>query len=203
MASLEQPTVKSKCHHFLIIIITDIIGRCHFDFWYTIASDENVVICVSVNVSGIVRAESRFAPSQWETALLCNDVSHWLGASLESALIVTESNSYISRDHSNTPSHYLNQCWFIISRVHWHSHEIPNPSITKIVPNITYLKFLSNLPGANGIKSRLGVKCVYVFDSFQTTYLYYIDIREYLHLYLTENSVFVFWGKSAFDPSLD
>ena len=32
------------------------------------------------------RAGSRFAPSQWETALLCNDVSHWLGASLESAL---------------------------------------------------------------------------------------------------------------------
>ena len=25
------------------------------------------------------RADSRFAPSQWETALLCNDVSHWLG----------------------------------------------------------------------------------------------------------------------------
>ena len=24
----------------------------------------------------------RFAPSQWETALLCNDVSHWLGARL-------------------------------------------------------------------------------------------------------------------------
>ena len=32
------------------------------------------------------RADSRFVPSQWETALLCNDVSHWLGASLESAL---------------------------------------------------------------------------------------------------------------------
>ena len=32
------------------------------------------------------RADSRFAPSQWETALLCNDVSHWLGARLESAL---------------------------------------------------------------------------------------------------------------------
>ena len=29
------------------------------------------------------RDDSRFAPSQWETALLCNDVSHWLGASLE------------------------------------------------------------------------------------------------------------------------
>ena len=32
------------------------------------------------------RADSRLAPSQWETALLCNDVSHWLGTSLESAL---------------------------------------------------------------------------------------------------------------------
>ena len=29
---------------------------------------------------------SRFAPSQWETALRCNDVSHWPGGSLESAL---------------------------------------------------------------------------------------------------------------------
>ena len=27
-----------------------------------------------------IRADSRFAPSQWETALLCKDVSHWLGA---------------------------------------------------------------------------------------------------------------------------
>ena len=32
-------------------------------------------------------SDSRFAPSQWETALLCNDVSHWLGANLESALL--------------------------------------------------------------------------------------------------------------------
>ena len=33
-----------------------------------------------------IRADSRFAPSQWEKALLCNDVSHWLGTNLESAL---------------------------------------------------------------------------------------------------------------------
>ena len=33
-----------------------------------------------------LRADSRFAPSQWETALFCNDVSHWLGTNLESAL---------------------------------------------------------------------------------------------------------------------
>ena len=40
------------------------------------------------------RADSRFAPSQWETALRCNyhdDVSHWLGASLESALNMADS----------------------------------------------------------------------------------------------------------------
>ena len=32
------------------------------------------------------RADSRFPPSQWEAALLCNDDSYWLGTSLESAL---------------------------------------------------------------------------------------------------------------------
>ena len=31
------------------------------------------------------RADSRLAANQWETALLCNNVSHWLGTSLESA----------------------------------------------------------------------------------------------------------------------
>ena len=29
---------------------------------------------------------SRLVPSQWETALLCNGIPHWLGTSLESAL---------------------------------------------------------------------------------------------------------------------
>ena len=41
----------------------------------------------SVSVNVIRRVDSRFAPSQWETALFCNDVSHWLGTNLESALI--------------------------------------------------------------------------------------------------------------------
>ena len=34
------------------------------------------------------RADTRFATSQWKTASLCNDVSHWLGANLESALSI-------------------------------------------------------------------------------------------------------------------
>ena len=32
------------------------------------------------------RADSRLAPSQWETSLQSNAVSHWLGANIESAL---------------------------------------------------------------------------------------------------------------------
>ena len=40
--------------------------------------------CVTDN--GTFRADSRFAPSQWETTLLCSNISHWLGASLESTL---------------------------------------------------------------------------------------------------------------------
>ena len=34
----------------------------------------------------LFRADSRLAPSQWETSLQSNTVSHWLGANLESAL---------------------------------------------------------------------------------------------------------------------
>ena len=33
----------------------------------------------------LCRADSRFVHNQWETALLCNDVSHWLGTRLGSA----------------------------------------------------------------------------------------------------------------------
>ena len=48
-------------------------------------------------------ADSRFAPSHWETSLLCNDVSHWPGASLESAL-----TEYVC-------------CWFLQVRISYGS----------------------------------------------------------------------------------
>ena len=47
-----------------------------------------------------VRADSRFVPSRWEVSLLCNDVSHWLGTNLESALY-----THISPDVL---------CWYLI-----------------------------------------------------------------------------------------
>ena len=42
------------------------------------------------------RVESRFAPSRWEPALLYNDVSHWLGARLESALLACDFGIYLA-----------------------------------------------------------------------------------------------------------
>ena len=46
--------------------------------WYTF---------LTMNYLYLYRADSRFAPSQWETSLQSNAVSHWLGSSLESALL--------------------------------------------------------------------------------------------------------------------
>ena len=54
-------------------------------------------VCCTVN-----RADSRFAPSQWETALLCNAISHWLGASLESALCEAMSSNNYGVPYCNT-----------------------------------------------------------------------------------------------------
>ena len=45
--------------------------------------------CNGYDIWGIIlRADSKLAPSQWETSLQSNTVSHWLGANLESALIL-------------------------------------------------------------------------------------------------------------------
>ena len=44
----------------------------------------------SPRLASYTKADSRFAPSQWETVLLCNDVSHWLGASLDAAPIKSQ-----------------------------------------------------------------------------------------------------------------
>ena len=49
-------------------------------------ADDDVSIRVNGKYIRYYRADSRFAPSQWETVLLCNDVSHWLGACPKSTL---------------------------------------------------------------------------------------------------------------------
>ena len=54
-------------------------------------------------------ADSRFAPSQWETVLLCNDVSHWLGANLESAL----------KYHLKKKPWDVRPVFFVLSLIRW------------------------------------------------------------------------------------
>ena len=57
------------------------------------------------------------------------------------------------------PSHYLNQCWLFISELHWHSRQDnfttdtqpSSTSSTKVSSKMTFLKFHSNLPGANSL----------------------------------------------------
>ena len=60
--------------------------------------------CINPSIWCISKADSRFAPSQWETALLCNNISHWLGASLESALYIKPGA------HNRQPIAYLYSC---------------------------------------------------------------------------------------------
>ena len=56
-----------------------------------ICSTINTIPCLGISVLlkyyiSINRADSRLAPSQWEMALQCNAISHWLSTNLESAL---------------------------------------------------------------------------------------------------------------------
>ena len=64
----------------------------------------------------IIRADSSFAPSQWETALYCNDVSYWLGASLESALYNDKKDNHINLESGGlmmVNKHYSDVTWAI------------------------------------------------------------------------------------------
>ena len=60
----------------------------------------------------IIRADFRFAPNQWEMALLWYDVSHWLGASLESALYNVRSTHW-------DPAIFHKYCCFTKHGVLW------------------------------------------------------------------------------------
>ena len=58
-----------------------------------------------------IRADSRIMPNQWETALLCNDVSHWLGANLESAPVFPCYNIIIYLEHHIRWKPYYGLMW--------------------------------------------------------------------------------------------
>ena len=57
-------------------------------FHHKVQMPHNCLIFVNAELHAVysIRGDFRFVSSQWETALLSNAISHWLGASLESAL---------------------------------------------------------------------------------------------------------------------
>ena len=64
------------------------------------------------------RADSRFVPSQLEMPLFCNNASHWLGTSLESAL------RYCSPKHTlvGMNGHDKHRNWWVLAKdIQWSS----------------------------------------------------------------------------------
>ena len=51
-----------------------------------ITMEKEILCTLDCFASWADRDDSMFSPSQWATVSLCNDVSHWLGANLESSL---------------------------------------------------------------------------------------------------------------------
>ena len=76
---------------------------------------QNMILCAAQQRQVyILMAYSRFAPSQWEAAFLCNDVSHWLGASLVSSLH-SRSNFVLIKGTHISSSWACHMIYYVIS----------------------------------------------------------------------------------------
>ena len=127
-------------------------------------------------------------PSQWETALLCNDVSHWLGASLGSALrhvsVTSIWLSYLACTNKETPidkaqwSKHLRRadflllhiwCWFILppkSQAHIQQNRtsLTRAISFKFTQNHLVLKFVINVDVASQRSLVTGYRCGFYGD---------------------------------------
>ena len=70
----------------------DGLYRVHYVHYYPLSWEE----------IEFIKVRPRFAPSQWETALLCNDVSHWLSATIPMT----------PHEHQAVSNHRLFDCLF-------------------------------------------------------------------------------------------
>ena len=68
-----------------------------------------------------IKADSRLAPSQWETSLQSNAISHWLDANLKSALYHLYKKSFIQMSHTFTTDDQKasNICNAIVDNLVW------------------------------------------------------------------------------------
>ena len=104
------------CHErvsIILFILTAGIGKRYYDtlVGYRLAS----ILFHSKQIRlEIIRADSRIVPSQWETLLLCNHVSHWLGVNLESVVIMI----------NITPTIHCHSCVYRVDTAHYYcSHQ--------------------------------------------------------------------------------
>ena len=83
---LRNPTIVVKLSLFLVLCgVTSLAETENVEDFGDLHEHRNIVN-ESATVHIKTSVDSRFAPSQWETTLRCNDVSHLLGTNLESAL---------------------------------------------------------------------------------------------------------------------
>ena len=92
-------------------------------------SIRNTCECGYISFFRKFRVDSRLAPSQWETSLQSNAVSHWLGANLESALDINTWQQLLPhqiRGHyihtltqsNNSGSSYIPLIWAHVAPMH-------------------------------------------------------------------------------------
>ena len=116
---------------------------------------ESLMLSHNVSFELKIRADSVLAPRQWKTALLCNDVSNWLGSSIESILRMYTTSWDVATWHFsfiNTSARQwfvfiqngqwleLSHCVFpILSNMEIHAHSVSLASVRKksspFVPN--------------------------------------------------------------------
>ena len=84
-------------------------------------------------------ADSRLAPSQWETSLQDNAVSHWLGANLESALVSIGHSEIACNNHSDDIPSMADPQWNVLCWRSMCSNIITNIALKRIAGDLMVL----------------------------------------------------------------
>ena len=89
--AIRRPTLTLEPRNKIMVKIFTRQGYCQVWSSWGIMMYERIQVKwrpMESEITFILRADSRSAPSQWDTSSLSNAVSHWLGANPESYLIL-------------------------------------------------------------------------------------------------------------------